>query len=197
MNTAVFALVNAVLLRQLPYPDSNRLVWIAPHQERDAPRRTRNHSWRCEWCRLHTSGRWALVRERWPSPEEALDVMVVNETFARVASGGDPIGRRIGGSFLNGTETAVRIAVGAQPAAVVFMIARQAIAYVLGGVVAGVAVAIAAGRTMGSMLYGVEPSDPLTLATVAVGVALAACAACWLPAIKAARVDPAIVLRQE
>jgi hypothetical protein len=251
----------------------------------------------------------SLVRGRWPSPEEALDVMVVNETFAR-AAGGDPIGRRIGGSFLSGTvvgvvadfpygrldgeplpelyypyqrspgtqsiavavrmseaavpavrqliegvdrtqpvyqfrgveealsesvaprrfnmfllevfaasavimalvgtfgvvarsvsrrrrETAVRIAVGARPAAVILMIARQAIAYVLGGVVAGVAVAIAAGRTMRSMLYGVEPSDPATLATVAAGVALAACAACFLPAIKASRVDPAIVLRQE
>jgi ABC-type lipoprotein release transport system permease subunit len=57
--------------------------------------------------------------------------------------------------------------------------------------------AIAAGRTMRGMLYGVEPSDPVTIATVAVGVALAACTACWLPAIKAAREDPAIVLRQE
>ena len=94
-------------------------------------------------------------------------------------------------------ETAVRIAVGAQPAAVIFMIARQAMTYVFGGVVAGVGVAFAVGHTMRGLLHGVEPNDPVTIAMVAVGVAVAAVTACWLPAVNAARVDPAIVLRQE
>jgi predicted permease len=50
----------------------------------------------------------SLVRGRWPAPEEALDAMVVNETFARKAvPGGDPIGRTIGGTFLSGTIVGV------------------------------------------------------------------------------------------
>jgi predicted permease len=94
-------------------------------------------------------------------------------------------------------ETAVRIAIGAQPAAVVFMIARQAMTYVLGGVVAGIGAAVVAGQAMRSMLHGVEPNDPVPIAMVAVSLALAAFTACLLPAVKAARVDPAIALRQD
>jgi putative ABC transport system permease protein len=94
-------------------------------------------------------------------------------------------------------ETAVRIALGAQPTAVVLMIVRQAMGYVLLGIGAGVAATFGAGRVMRGMLYGVEPHDPPTIALIAVGLAAAAFVACCLPAAKAARVDPVIALRQE
>ena len=253
----------------------------------------------------------SLVRGRWPNAEEALDAVVINETFARwLIPNGDPIGRSISGSFLSGTivgvahdfayarldgearpelyypwqrspttrsvvvavrmpesvvpvvrrlveaidntqpvyqfqsleqslsesvaprrfnmvllelyagaaaimalagtfgvvarsvsrrtrETAVRIAVGARPAAVVFMIVRQAMVYVVLGIGAGVLATFGVGRVMRGILYGVEPHDPPTIALIAVGLTTAAFVACWLPAAKAARVDPCVALRQE
>jgi putative ABC transport system permease protein len=252
-----------------------------------------------------------LMRGRWPTSADALDAIVVNETFAkRLIPDGDPIGRTISGSFLSGTivgvthdfaaarldgeampelfypwqrtpnvgsilvavrmpesmvtavrrmvegldrtqpvyqfqsvqqslsesvaprrfnmlllqvygaaaaimalvgtfgvvartvsrrtrETAVRIAVGARPAAVVFMIVRQAMTYVLLGLAAGVGATTVVGQVMRGLLYGVEPNDPPTIAAVTAGLAVAALVACCLPAAKAARVDPVVALRQE
>lgn len=252
-----------------------------------------------------------LARGRWPNADNALDAVVVNETFARMLiPNGDPIGMAISGSFLSGTvvgvardfpyarldgearpelyypwqrspttralavavrmsepavpvvrrliedidrtqpvyqfqsleqslsdslaprrfnmlllelyagaaaimalagivgvvarsvsrrtrETAVRIAVGARPAAVAFMIARQTMTYVLVGIGAGVVATFGAGRFMRGMLHGVEPHDPPTIALIAVGLAAAAFVACCVPAAKAARVDPVVALRQE
>jgi putative ABC transport system permease protein len=253
----------------------------------------------------------SLVRGRWPNPSEALDGLVVNETFARrLLPKGDPIGQPVSGSFLSGRivgvahdevgasldgdaraalyypwqrspstrsivvavrmpeamvpvvrslvegldrtqpvyqfqsleqalaesvaprrfnmfllqvyagaaallalvgtfgvvartvarrtrETAVRIAIGAKPGAVVGLIVAQAMRYVLLGIGAGVAAALGAGRVMRGLLHGVEPHDPVTLTAVAVGLALAALAACVIPALRAARVDPVVALRQD
>jgi putative ABC transport system permease protein len=253
----------------------------------------------------------SLVRGRWPAPSEALDAIVVNETFARrLMPNGDPIGQPVSGSFLSGTivgvahdvvgesldadtraelyypwqrspatrsivvavrmpeamvpvvrslvegldrtqpvyqfqrleqalaesvaprrfnmfllqvyagaaallalvgtfgvvsrtvsrrtrETAVRIAIGARPAAVVSMIVRQAMVYVLLGIGAGVAAALGAGQVMRGLLHGIEPHDPSTLVAVAAGLTVAAFAACTLPALRAARVDPIVALRRD
>ena len=65
------------------------------------------------------------------------------------------------------------------------------------GIGVGVAGTFGAGRLMRGMLYGVEPHDPPTISVIAVGLAVAALVACYLPAAKAARVDPVIALRQE
>ena len=253
----------------------------------------------------------SLARGRWPAAAEALDAVVVNETFARrLVPNGDAIGQPIGGSFLSGTivgvahdftafsldgdlraelyypwqrapatnaivaavrmpeamvpmvrsliegldrtqpvyqfqsleqalsesvaprrfnmfllqiyagaaallalvgtfgvvartvsrrtrETAVRIAIGARPSAVVLLIVREAMGYVLLGIGAGVAAALGAGQVMRGLLHGVEPHDPSTLAAVAAGLTVAAFAACGLPALRAARVDPVVALRQD
>jgi putative ABC transport system permease protein len=253
----------------------------------------------------------ALLRGRWPGAADALDSVVVNETFARTLTPhADPIGRTIRGSFLSGTivgvahdfayaqldgearpelyypwqrsptiqslavavrmsesvvpvvrrlvegidhtqpvyqfqtleqslsesvaprrfnmlllelyagaaaimalagtfgvvartvsrrtrETAVRIAVGARPSAVAFMIVRQAMVYVLLGIGAGLMATFGVGRIMRGMLYGVQPQDPTTITLVAVGLTAAALTACALRAAKAARVDPVVALRQE
>jgi ABC-type antimicrobial peptide transport system permease subunit len=94
-------------------------------------------------------------------------------------------------------ETAVRIAIGARPAAVVRLIIRQAMVYVLLGLGAGILATLALGRVMRGLLHGVEPNDPATVTVMAVGLGGAALVACAIPAARAARVDPVVALRQD
>jgi putative ABC transport system permease protein len=95
------------------------------------------------------------------------------------------------------TEIGIRMALGAQRADVVRLIAGFAAVTVGLGLLVGVGAAWAAGRTIQSMLYGVDARDPLTLAGVGVLLAAVAAAACLIPAWRAARTDPMIVLRSE
>jgi ABC-type antimicrobial peptide transport system permease subunit len=67
----------------------------------------------------------------------------------------------------------------------------------LAGVVAGLAGVTAFARLMSGLIYGVTPTDPLTVASTAGLLIVVALAACWLPALRAARIDPMIVLRLE
>jgi putative ABC transport system permease protein len=103
-------------------------------------------------------------------------------------------------SFLVGQRTrefGVRMALGAEPLAVLGLVLRQAMGHVLLGVLLGAAGALALTRLLASQLYGVSPTDPLTFVGVTallVGVALLAA---YLPARRAARVDPMIALRAE
>ena len=65
------------------------------------------------------------------------------------------------------------------------------------GLVVGVIGAWAGSRLMQGLLFGVAPHDPTTLGTVALIIAAVGVAACWLPAVRAAKVDPAVALRAE
>ena len=67
----------------------------------------------------------------------------------------------------------------------------------LAGLVIGVGTAVAATRALSSLLYAVSASDPVTFATIAVLVAAVALAASYLPARRAARIDPVDALRAE
>jgi ABC-type antimicrobial peptide transport system permease subunit len=77
------------------------------------------------------------------------------------------------------------------------MVVRRSLVLASVGIVVGLAVALGASQLVASLLYGVSPRDPLTYAAAAVMLVLAAVVASWLPAMRAARVDPMIVLRQE
>jgi ABC-type antimicrobial peptide transport system permease subunit len=91
----------------------------------------------------------------------------------------------------------VRIALGATVGNVSRLVLRQGLSVAAVGIVLGLALALAAGKVLASVLYGVSPRDPLVLAGAA-GVLLAAAAlASWLPARRAARVDPVMALRSE
>ncbi|MGH9534880.1 MAG: ABC transporter permease [Terriglobales bacterium] len=94
-------------------------------------------------------------------------------------------------------DIGIRIALGAQRRQVLGLVVRQGLVLALIGVASGIAGALAAGRLLASLLYQVRPSDPLILAGAAVALLAVALAACWLPARRAAAVDPVLALRQE
>ncbi|HUE02957.1 MAG TPA: ABC transporter permease [Bryobacteraceae bacterium] len=94
-------------------------------------------------------------------------------------------------------EIGIRMSLGANRAAVLLMVFQQAIAQTLAGAVAGMAGALALGRLMAKMLYGVQPADPLTFGCVALVLALAALPATYVPARRASRIDPVVALRSE
>jgi predicted permease len=94
-------------------------------------------------------------------------------------------------------EIGVRIALGARPTRVVTSVLSRGLRPVAIGLVAGLALAASGGRVIGTFLYGVGPTDPAAFA-IATGVLLVAAAiACYLPARRAAAVDPVAVLRLE
>ena len=94
-------------------------------------------------------------------------------------------------------EIGIRMALGAEPARVLRMVLREASWLGILGVVAGLAGALALGRVIGAMLYGLKPWDPATLAASAVLLLAVALAAGWVPARRAAGVDPMRALRHE
>jgi ABC-type antimicrobial peptide transport system permease subunit len=94
-------------------------------------------------------------------------------------------------------EIGIRLALGAQPGQVRGMILRESTALTAAGIAAGLCAALVLARAVRSMLYGVQPWDPATLA-VGVGILLAvALAASWIPARRAAGVQPMEALRRE
>jgi putative ABC transport system permease protein len=95
------------------------------------------------------------------------------------------------------TEIGIRMALGAEPGGVVRMVLRQALMLVGGGVVLGGLASFWTAHFAGSLLYGLEPRDPYTLATAAVVLMTVGALAGWLPARRASRIDPARVLRNE
>ena len=94
-------------------------------------------------------------------------------------------------------EVGVRLALGAQPGQVVGMVVRQGMVVAAAGLVVGLLGAVAATRLMTGLLYGVSPHDVWTLAAVTVVIGLATLAANWVPALRAAHVDPLTALRSE
>jgi predicted permease len=103
-------------------------------------------------------------------------------------------------SYLVGQSTreiGIRMALGASRQAVLGMIIRQGMAVATVGAAIGVAGALTLSRVMRSMLFGVQGSDPLTFAAVSLMLAAIALVATYLPARRAARIDPMVSLRTE
>jgi putative ABC transport system permease protein len=94
-------------------------------------------------------------------------------------------------------EIGVRMAIGARPAEILRMILGQGMGLALVGVVIGLASAFALTSAVKSFLFGVTPNDPATFLSVAAVLAVAVLAACYLPARRAAQVDPLRALRTE
>ncbi len=94
-------------------------------------------------------------------------------------------------------EMGIRIALGAQASQVSMLVLRQGIRPVLGGLLVGVAAALAAGQLVGSFLFGTEARDPMAILAVVMMLLLVALAACWAPARRASRIDPMAALRDQ
>lgn len=94
-------------------------------------------------------------------------------------------------------EIGVRMALGAAVPDVIRLVLGQGLGLVVAGMVAGVLGAFGATRLLRSFLFGVEPHDPLTFTAVILVLGAVALLACYLPARRAARVDPIVALRAE
>ena len=94
-------------------------------------------------------------------------------------------------------EIGVRMALGARRGEIVRMVIRQGMVVALTGIVAGIAAAFGLTRLMAALLYDVKPTDPLTFAAVVIALSATSLLASWVPALKAARVDPLHALRYE
>jgi len=94
-------------------------------------------------------------------------------------------------------EIGIRLALGAQPRQVRGMILRESTSLAIAGVVVGVAAALLLTRLVKSMLYGIQPWDPMTMIGGVVILQAVALAASWIPARRAAGVQPMEALRHE
>ena len=95
------------------------------------------------------------------------------------------------------TEFGIRLALGAQPSALLRSVLRQGLTLTLAGVVAGTAAAFALTRTLASLLFEVSATDPAVFFSVPLLLVAVALVACYTPAQRAMRVDPLMALRDE
>lgn len=94
-------------------------------------------------------------------------------------------------------EIGIRMALGAERRNVLGLVVRQSLRLTLLGVAIGIAGALALTRFLASWLFGVKPTDPLTFVAVSLILIVVALAACYIPARRAAKVDPMVALRHE
>ena len=94
-------------------------------------------------------------------------------------------------------EIGIRIALGADRGSVVAMIMREAATLLAAGLIVGAVAAIAAARWTSALLFGLHPSDPVTLAAAAVALTAVAALASYVPAVRASRLEPTVALREE
>jgi putative ABC transport system permease protein len=95
------------------------------------------------------------------------------------------------------SEIGIRMALGADRQNISRLVLKNAMRFILAGLILGVVGALAAMRLIASSLFGVAPSDPATFAAIATLLIIVAHAACWIPARRATRVDPMVALRHE
>jgi putative ABC transport system permease protein len=94
-------------------------------------------------------------------------------------------------------EIGIRMALGADQGSVLAQIMKQGLLLTSVGIVAGLAGAFALNRLIASLLFGVQPTDISTMVGVVATITLVAAVACWLPAWRASRLDPNVVLRND
>jgi ABC-type antimicrobial peptide transport system permease subunit len=94
-------------------------------------------------------------------------------------------------------EIGIRMALGAARSSVIALVMKQGLQATGLGVIVGLGGAAAVNRLIAALLFGVQPTDPATLVAVILTIALVAAIASWLPAWRASRLDPNVVLRAD
>jgi len=94
-------------------------------------------------------------------------------------------------------ELGIRLALGAQPASVIWLVMREVLLLLAIGLAVGIPAAIGAGRYISAQLYGIQPNDPLIAISTTVLLAVVSAAAGLIPARRASRIDPILALRHE
>jgi predicted permease len=94
-------------------------------------------------------------------------------------------------------EIGIRVALGAARSSVLAMMMKHGLQLTMIGIVVGLAGALVLNRVLASLLFGVRPTDPTTIGVVVGTIATVAAVACGLPAFRASRLDPSVVLREE
>ena len=94
-------------------------------------------------------------------------------------------------------EIGIRLAMGAESREVLGMVLRESMLLIAIGIVIGIAASLAAGRLVASQLFGLQPTDPATMVGAMLVMLSVSAAAGYLPARRAARVDPMVALRYE
>ena len=223
-NTAIFSVVSAVLLHSLPYAEPDRLVVVWESNPRSAAHNVVNPGNFLDWReRARSFGgmgvfTWAGITFAGERPERFQGLAVSTGLFGVLGARPWRLPMQVLGLFavlalvlaaigiygvlaytvrLRVREIGVRMALGADPGAVVRMIVGSGLGFVLAGVAAGVVGALMVTSVLRSLLYGIGPTDLATFVTVTlllVGIPLLAS---WLPARRAAKVDPVVALRSE
>ena len=94
-------------------------------------------------------------------------------------------------------EMGIRIALGAQASSVRWLVVRQGLRLTAIGLVVGAVISLLSTRAMSSLLFGVTPADPATIAAVALILAATSAIAAWIPERRASRANPALALRAD
>jgi ABC-type antimicrobial peptide transport system permease subunit len=94
-------------------------------------------------------------------------------------------------------EIGVRMALGAKPGGVMWLVLRQSLAMILPGLGVGALAGMAAGRSLAHLIEGMRAAEPVTFAIMVLMLMIAALFASFLPARRASRIDPVQALRQE
>jgi putative ABC transport system permease protein len=94
-------------------------------------------------------------------------------------------------------EIGIRVAIGAQRSQIMKLVLRSGLALALGGILIGVTLAAWTARLMRGLLYDIRPDDPSTFIVVALVLSAVAVLASFVPAWRASRVDPVVVLKGE
>jgi ABC-type antimicrobial peptide transport system permease subunit len=94
-------------------------------------------------------------------------------------------------------EIGIRMALGAARSSVIALVMKQGLQLTIIGVVVGLAGAFGVNRLIATLLFGVRPTDPTTFLVVIMTITLVSAVSCWLPAWRASRLDPNVVLKAD
>jgi hypothetical protein len=199
-TTAIFSVVDATLLRPLPYPRPERLVSI----EDDLPGVGSYDVGMSqpEWLDLQRSGIFEYVSPSWfddnnltgsARPERVRLSSVAPDYFALLG-----VPPQLGRGFpADDCSIGIRVALGAERRTILRLVLWQGLGVTLTGAAVGLVCALIVARLMAGLLYSVGPADPPTFAGVALALVAGAMLACYIPARRAVRIDPMTALRSE